>query len=350
MRAALAMTTSVIGGSFREVPSGTGRSQDASLRYKHRPRRRRKRCRRRQPLRARAEPIGERRPNAPRARCRRPPCRYGRRAASSVSAPGMTSGPAPRPRPAARCGRARAARPASAREVAAGRPRSPATRQRPAPGVLSPYQPSRHSRATGAASGTPSLSQSSSATNSSASSDVGVERGEAANLRSARHGIEAGEQRLDRLDRQLAEAVPAAASNGAAERAERAPGPAGSAWKSQGVASSASRRARPAGAAARASARSAAHAIAEQRRAAHRRPRAAPPRRRRLEPPGDVLAQAEAALVRAGRAPIDQDRAEAARRQSERMRLRRSVEIQDIGAVDQRRHDQERRALGAGRS
>ena len=73
--------------------------------------------------------------------------------------------------------------------------------------MLSPYQPTRHSRAVGPASGAPSFSQSSSSTKSRALSPCWIHAEEAAELLHREPGIERPEQRLQDVDRQLAHLV-----------------------------------------------------------------------------------------------------------------------------------------------
>ena len=89
-------------------------------------------------------------------------------------------GPGPRPGGTMRSRAGWRGRPAAA--AGRGSTASPAIRQAPRAGVLAPYQPPRHSRATGAASGTPSFSQSSSATKRRAAGGGRVEPGEGAVL------------------------------------------------------------------------------------------------------------------------------------------------------------------------
>ena len=82
--------------------------------------------------------------------------------------------------------------------------RLPGDAPSPLAGVLPPYQPTRHSRATAAASGTPSFSQSSSATNWAADGEAGSRPANLTNFLTTSSGSSAGEQRLHHVDRQLA--------------------------------------------------------------------------------------------------------------------------------------------------
>ena len=86
--------------------------------------------------------------------------------------------------------------------IAEGSTARPAIRHSPRAGALSPYHPDRQARATSAASGTPSFSQSSSATNSRARAPSCRHAREASILRGDAPGISQSEQRLQHIDRQ----------------------------------------------------------------------------------------------------------------------------------------------------
>ena len=72
--------------------------------------------------------------------------------------------------------------PNAGQAISAGFIRCPATTHSPRAGLLSPYQLKRHSRATGAESGTPSFNQSSSATKDIAAALAGFSSANARNL------------------------------------------------------------------------------------------------------------------------------------------------------------------------
>ena len=88
-----------------------------------------------------------------------------------------------------------------------GKTARPPSRHAPRAVAFSPYHRPRHSRATDAASGTPSFSQSSRATNWRARSEPGSRAAKARNLRSARLGSRAGEEGLEQIHRQLAQGI-----------------------------------------------------------------------------------------------------------------------------------------------
>ena len=114
----------------------------------------------------------------------------------------------------------------------------PAMRQVPRAGVFSPYQPPRHSRATGAASGTPSFSQSSSATKAAAFGLAGSRPEKATNLRATSCGSRLAKSDWMESTGSSPQASMSGASAGSAAAAS-APWTPASAWKSQGVASNA---------------------------------------------------------------------------------------------------------------
>ncbi len=225
------------------------------------------------------------------------------------------------------------------------RRRAPAGRRRataPRAGRSAPYQPPRHSRATGSASGTPSLSQSSTATKWRAAGLSGGRAAKRANLRSADQRIDRGEQRLQHVDRHLAER-----GEGRAPAARQAR-PSSRAWPGAlGMEAPGRRqqrqRARPGADAARPAPAPAARPCNSRgrrcgrpaRRLAPRRP---PPRagRRctRSRPKPRSSGPGPPQSTSSGRSPARGEMAQQAR-------LGR--EIEDIGAVDQRGHDQHRR-------
>ena len=218
--------------------------------------------------------------------------------------------------------------------------------RRRAPGLLAPYQPPRHSRATGAASGTPSFSQSSSATKRRGARAGGVEPREGAELRRR--------CRRDRARRTASgwhppaapRSPPAAAPAPAAGRpTARAAGLAPRPVKSQGVASrpSAAHPVRPAQR--RGQRQQPAHAIADQ----HHGPRQRRPSARSSRP-GDIVGQGEAALGLARPAPVEQQRPHPLPGE-EAQHGGPGSQVQHLGAVDQGGDEQHqrRRAPPAGR-
>ncbi len=124
--------------------------------------------------------------------------------------------------------------------TAPGSTGQPPSVQAPRAGRFSPYQPTRHSCATGAASGTPSLSQSSSATKARARAESGSIRAKAANLRRASNGSSPANSACTTS----VGSRPPGPSDGAIAAPVRPSAracPARPAWKSHGVASSDSR-------------------------------------------------------------------------------------------------------------
>ena len=128
---------------------------------------------------------------------------------------------------------------------AAGSTGSPATRHSPRAGVLAPYQPARHSRATGAASGTPSFSQSSSATNSRAALAGLIQAAEAAIFGRRRpKGRAAANNTCNRSTGMVSVERQHRLQQWQHRGQPASPAPGRAAWKSQGAASSASARTR----------------------------------------------------------------------------------------------------------
>ena len=170
----------------------------------------------------RAQPFGQGLPHLGlRALAAAPSCRYGPWAARRTCGNAGMALASARAEPAARCGpgpgsrrgwerRALRARPAGRRAaMRRARWRSRHTRR---PGIPGPPE---------AASGTPSFSQSSSATNWRASLGCRIEAGEAQEFAQRQAGIERGEQRLDDIDRQLAQRCRAAARSAGGQGAEQ---------------------------------------------------------------------------------------------------------------------------------
>ncbi len=170
-----------------------------------------------------------------RPRCRRP-CRYGPPPRDAPPPPGIA-----RPGASAVSGGTMRSRAGMARKLGSRRPAgstaAPATRHSPRAGVLAPYQPARHSRATGAASGTPSFSQSSSATNRRARGLAGSSRRNRGTCRRWRR--DRARRTAPGWRRRAARRLPHQRLQPRQQAADGRGAPRSAAWKSQGVASSA---------------------------------------------------------------------------------------------------------------
>ncbi len=221
------------------------------------------------------------------------------------------------------------------RSSAAGSTGRPATRQVAGRGVLAPYQPPRHSRATGAASGTPSFSQSSSATKRSARGWPGRGRRRRGYLAGDGAGLDGGEQGLQRVDGQGA----ARASRGSSEGSRAArrsgvvrgvrvevPGGREQGEAAHGVVGAAAGPGRRRGRAGR---------PCSSRPAS----RARPPRRGARLSRATRSDRVKRALGRAGPAPVEQ-RGGARPGGEPAQDGAAGHEVQDVGAVDQAGHEQ----------